>query len=63
MRAGQAVRDNSNGDLGIVTEVARKSGVYKGKVGVMWEGSPYSVIESPENLTPVKLAIKEEGTK
>jgi hypothetical protein len=63
MYAGQAVTKGDSGAIGIVTEPARKAGVYKGLVSVMWVGGRYEVTEHPEELTPVKLTIKEEGTK
>lgn len=59
---GEAVKD-STGRLGIITEPARKAGVYKGKVSVMWLGGRYTVTEWPEELTAAILqeAPAEEG--
>lgn len=57
---GEAVTDGE-GTIGIVTEVARKSGPRKGKVAVWWVGMPYSVTEEPEGLIRVTLTIKEEN--
>lgn len=51
---GQAVTD-AEGNIGIVTEPARKAGVYKGKVSVMWVGGRYTVTESPEDLTVITI--------
>ena len=53
--AGQVVQDD-RGRIGIVTEPARKAGIFKGKIGVMWAFGPYSVIQSPEELTVVDPA-------
>ncbi|MFK0005006.1 hypothetical protein [Paenarthrobacter sp. NPDC090522] len=54
-RAGEVVQD-SRGRLGIVTDPARKAGVYKGKIGVMWAFGPYEVAEWPEELSVVDPA-------
>lgn len=56
LQPGQAVV-NTKGRVGIVTEAARKAGVWKGQVGVMFVGSPYNVAYSPADLEPVTLAI------
>lgn len=53
--AGQVVQD-TRGRIGIVTEPARKAGVYKGKVSVMWAFGRYEVVERPEELTVVDPA-------
>ena len=57
MRAGQAVTDNK-GNIGIITEPVKKSGIHKGKVAVMWVGMNYTVSELPEDLTLVELTVK-----
>lgn len=52
---GEVVRD-SKGNLGIVTEPAKKAGVYKGRLTVMWAFGRYEVTEWPEELTVVAPA-------
>jgi hypothetical protein len=54
-RAGEVVQDDA-GRIGIVTEPARKAGVYKGKISVMWAFGRYEVVEWPEKLTVVDPA-------
>jgi len=55
-RAGQAVTHHTAGGVGITTDGPRKRG---GTIGVMWLGSPYSVLEQVESLTviPAELAL------
>lgn len=55
MRAGQIVLDQK-GNLGIVTTEARKAGVWKGKVGVMWAGANCSVIQNPADLVVARYS-------
>lgn len=52
---GKEVTTQDGTQRGVVTDgIPRKSGVYKGRVSVMWIGGRYPVIEAPEDLVAVK---------
>ena len=53
--AGEVVQD-SGGNLGIVTEPAKKAGMHRGKVSVMWAFGRYTVAEWPEELAVIDPA-------
>jgi hypothetical protein len=49
-------------NIGIVTDVVKKSGPNKGRLGVMWAGAPWEVSEWPEGLVHVRVGIEETLT-
>ena len=49
IRPGMEVTDGVR--RGVVTEPVKKSGMWKGRVTVMWIGAPYEFAEWPEELT------------
>lgn len=61
-QAGEVVRDKA-GNLGIVTEPARKAGPYKGQVSVTWAFGRYTVAEWPEELTVIAPATVRNFTE
>lgn len=57
---GQAVTDG-RGSIGIITELPRKAGIYRGKASVMWIGGRHTVTELPEELSAVTVEIRQPG--
>ena len=51
IRPGMEVTKGSR--RGVVTEPVKKSGIWKGRVSVMWIGAPYTYAEWPEDLTVI----------
>lgn len=54
---GQVVTNRQGGGVGIITEPARRAGIYKGKIGVMWVGGSYEVTEWPEDLEVIDSSL------
>lgn len=61
-KAGQLVQ-HLNGQIGVVTDDhVRAQGVNKGRLAVMFIGSPWEVAESPKNLRHITLADAAKAT-